>query len=387
MKKLFLCLLALVTVTPSATAQPEIDTATISAAADSFNALFQQVDLNTALQDRYAITADEYQQLDAAWHDLPAPAQAYLMNPQTGWADFASMVLHDLYLQTPWEDHVAKASRYARNDLSLTQSRFRNEITVHRARQTLVDLLQTGTPMVTDGHLTIPASLKAEAEERAGRKAVRRLMAWEHLINEQQHGTEHEKVHAVSAFFARTIRAGSDLGLQDGNDYWQSPIETLLRGRGDCDDFAMAHYVSLRLLGIPAHRLRIAIVRLPDIPGHSVVLYHPPGNEDPLVLDNMISDRLGREWGRITPLRLRMTFDQMELQWGLTEHTLTEFYEGDKERVSSTDPRAFIPAFATALKNAQRLLPEGTATQPAVATLHLPLPGATVAATSLKPSP
>lgn len=30
-----------------------------------------------------------------------------------------------------------------------------------------------------------------------------------------------------------------------GPDYWQTPSETYKRGKGDCDDFAMIHYLAL----------------------------------------------------------------------------------------------------------------------------------------------
>ena len=43
-------------------------------------------------------------------------------------------------------------------------------------------------------------------------------------------------------------------------DYWATPIE-FLRGRGDCEDFAIFKFVSLLDLGFAPDRLRIAIVR------------------------------------------------------------------------------------------------------------------------------
>ncbi|MCB1557167.1 MAG: transglutaminase-like cysteine peptidase, partial [Alphaproteobacteria bacterium] len=43
-------------------------------------------------------------------------------------------------------------------------------------------------------------------------------------------------------------------------DYWATPIEFFTRG-GDCEDFAIAKYVSLRALGVPDERLRVAIVQ------------------------------------------------------------------------------------------------------------------------------
>ncbi|MCB1551178.1 MAG: transglutaminase-like cysteine peptidase, partial [Alphaproteobacteria bacterium] len=44
------------------------------------------------------------------------------------------------------------------------------------------------------------------------------------------------------------------------SDYWETPVEFLTRG-GDCEDFAIAKYVSLRALGVPESLLRIAVVK------------------------------------------------------------------------------------------------------------------------------
>lgn len=39
-------------------------------------------------------------------------------------------------------------------------------------------------------------------------------------------------------------------------EYWASPYETLLKGKGDCDDWGIVMYHLMRLLGVPEHRLR-----------------------------------------------------------------------------------------------------------------------------------
>ncbi|WP_237707120.1 transglutaminase-like cysteine peptidase [Pseudoalteromonas sp. BSi20652] len=41
------------------------------------------------------------------------------------------------------------------------------------------------------------------------------------------------------------------------NDYWTTPLETLGRGLGDCEDYAIAKYISLRALGVIDDKLRL----------------------------------------------------------------------------------------------------------------------------------
>jgi len=70
------------------------------------------------------------------------------------------------------------------------------------------------------------------------------------------------------------------------SDYWETPIEFLTRG-GDCEDFAIAKYASLRALGVPEHLMRIAIVKdmQKGIPHAILIVYTDQG---PMILDNQI---------------------------------------------------------------------------------------------------
>ncbi len=71
-------------------------------------------------------------------------------------------------------------------------------------------------------------------------------------------------------------------------DYWATPVEFFTRG-GDCEDFAIAKYVSMRALGVPEERLRIAIVhdQVKDVPHAVLVVYT---DTDALILDNQTND-------------------------------------------------------------------------------------------------
>ena len=57
------------------------------------------------------------------------------------------------------------------------------------------------------------------------------------------------------------IKPMSDLAQYGEIDVWSSPLATLTRGAGDCEDYAIAKFVALRLSGIPADDLRIVIMR------------------------------------------------------------------------------------------------------------------------------
>lgn len=70
------------------------------------------------------------------------------------------------------------------------------------------------------------------------------------------------------------------------SDYWETPIEFLTRG-GDCEDFAIAKYTSLRALGVSDSSMRIAIVKdMQKRIAHAILIVYTENG--PMVLDNQI---------------------------------------------------------------------------------------------------
>jgi predicted transglutaminase-like cysteine proteinase len=57
------------------------------------------------------------------------------------------------------------------------------------------------------------------------------------------------------------IRPASDLVQYGSIDVWSSPLATFAQGAGDCEDYAIAKLVALRLSGIAAEDLRLVILR------------------------------------------------------------------------------------------------------------------------------
>lgn len=371
MKKLWIYIWLTGILANSLGAQPEIKTALNTFTVAEFNTLLRDFDLNASTQNGYSITETEYARLQEAWNSLPMTDRIHLMNSKNGWQDFAKMLLVDLLMATPWENHVKKAARYGAIAISITVGRYKNSITLKEARKTLVDLLQEGPRMFVHGRLVITDRIKTQAKERAGGKALKRLNKWEALINNHQNDSDFKKLQVVNDFFQRYIEETADWGEAKGNDYWQSPIETLVRGKGDCDDFAMAKYVSLRLLGIPAEQLRIGLVEHPDLGGHGVLLFYPANDNNPWVLDNLRSDLLGASMGSILRLSVRTRFDKMKPLWGLNENALTRYDENLNEILTHKNPYDEFPAFRTALANSRKLLPLDDVKPPAYAgTIH-----------------
>jgi predicted transglutaminase-like cysteine proteinase len=57
------------------------------------------------------------------------------------------------------------------------------------------------------------------------------------------------------------IRPKGDFEQYGAVDIWSSPLATLTRGAGDCEDYAIAKFIALQRAGIPPGDLRIVIMR------------------------------------------------------------------------------------------------------------------------------
>ena len=116
-----------------------------------------------------------------------------------------------------------------------------------------------------------------------------RLEEWQRLLHEQAGASEAEQLKAVNRFFNLRLRFRDDIELWRAADYWATPVEALHRGAGDCEDFAIAKYFSLRQLGVPSEKLRITYVKAVRLnQAHMVLTYYPQASATPLVLDNLI---------------------------------------------------------------------------------------------------
>ncbi len=93
---------------------------------------------------------------------------------------------------------------------------------------------------------------------------------WLALLRGLEHASRWQQVEEVNRFVNRAVyRADIDnYGLRD---YWATPLEFLARS-GDCEDYAITKYQSLRRLGVAAEDLRLVVVHdmIRDLP-HAVL--------------------------------------------------------------------------------------------------------------------
>lgn len=123
-----------------------------------------------------------------------------------------------------------------------------------------------------------------------GERAGKRVTAWRNIVNDNASQDIDTKLQEVNNFFNQLIFI-DDIKLWGKEDFWATPLEFLGVGAGDCEDFSIAKYFSLRELGVADNKLRLVYVKALELNQfHMVVAYYPTPSSVPLLLDNLDGD-------------------------------------------------------------------------------------------------
>ncbi|MNY84492.1 hypothetical protein D3C78_06470 [compost metagenome] len=135
-----------------------------------------------------------------------------------------------------------------------------------------------------------------EMRSRYGEAGLRRLQEWLNMLRAQTGLSVAQQVQAVNAFWNQQLMASEDMLIWKEADYWATPLESLGKGAGDCEDFVIGKFFSLTHLGVPPQQMRLIYVRA-RIGGmgstqsiaHMVLGFYATPQSDPQVLDNLVS--------------------------------------------------------------------------------------------------
>ena len=134
---------------------------------------------------------------------------------------------------------------------------------------------------------------QALALERYGVRASETIAAWRRLMVDSRSLPDGDKLSKVNTFFNRQMLFEDDMVVWGQADYWATPLEFMGRGAGDCEDFVIAKYITLQMLGMGTERLRLIYVRAKigstASVAHMVLGFYPQPTQEPLILDNLIS--------------------------------------------------------------------------------------------------
>jgi predicted transglutaminase-like cysteine proteinase len=102
-----------------------------------------------------------------------------------------------------------------------------------------------------------------------------------------------EKLQTINTSVNRSIAYVADRALYGKVDYWAEPSETLSRGKGDCEDFAILKMAALHEAGIPTSSMSLVVLR--DRKRgffHAVLAVSTTGGD--FILD-ILNDRVSRD--------------------------------------------------------------------------------------------
>ena len=153
----------------------------------------------------------------------------------------------------------------------------------------LIWWLPFSVPLLAE--LLISEALLQRIENEYDSEARQRVEAWQILMQENKDLSEREKLAVVNDFFNSNVLFVDDIFLWNKEDYWATPIEMLSLGAGDCEDYSIAKYFTLKQLGVDEDKLRITYVKAIDLnQAHMVLTYFENKRAIPLVLDNLINE-------------------------------------------------------------------------------------------------
>lgn len=143
------------------------------------------------------------------------------------------------------------------------------------------------------------AALRATALKQSMTDSSSVIEKWQSLLETISSLPEKEQLIEVNHFFHRHVNYREDINVWEESDYWATPLQTLTRGQGDCEDYSIGKYVSLLQIGVPNERLRLIYVRA-RIGGpssnisrpHMVLAYYESPDDEPLILDSLTRDVL-----------------------------------------------------------------------------------------------
>lgn len=139
--------------------------------------------------------------------------------------------------------------------------------------------------------------LLSSLTQRWGSAPTAKFNAWRAMVQAGTTSSDLDRIKRVNSFFNQQLQFAEDSLVWSQPDYWATPIESIGRGAGDCEDFSIAKYFSLLQTGVAPDKLRLIYVRAktggaegaPTL-AHMVLAYYAQPDAEPLILDNLIPD-------------------------------------------------------------------------------------------------
>ncbi len=161
----------------------------------------------------------------------------------------------------------------------------------------------------------------------AADKTMKRIpthQAYKDLLRTAKGMPDSEALDSVNRFFNTRIRYAADLKSWGKPEYWATPEEVLDRGQGDCEDFAIAKFFTLKWIGVEEDLLNLVYCRIAPGDRPHVVVGYLADADSPLILDSGADE--------IAPASER---SDLSLILGFNSRGLWVFRDGIRHKVST----------------------------------------------------
>lgn len=142
------------------------------------------------------------------------------------------------------------------------------------------------SPVVDASYKITPPSFVDKIEKEYGIFAKRRALALVETMNEAKDLDDMGKMEKVNDFF-NDFPYESDEKIWGVSDYWGTRLEFIGKGKGDCEDYVIAKYFTLKELGVQTSKLFMTYAKSLTLKtSHVVLSYYKTEHSIPLIMDN-----------------------------------------------------------------------------------------------------
>ncbi|HIF9337757.1 TPA: transglutaminase-like cysteine peptidase [Photobacterium damselae] len=167
-----------------------------------------------------------------------------------------------------------------------------------------------------------------------GSASMTRLQGVNDMIKKNLHHSDLTKLEVVNSYYNQNYRYLSDNSLWGQTDYWASAQEFIGANAGDCEDFAIAKYQTLRKMGVKDSKLRLVYVDALQLnQTHMVLAYYKTPRAIPLVLDSL--NHQIKPASERHDLKAIYSFNAHSLWLNNYKHTHNDHFVGNSSRLSA----------------------------------------------------
>jgi predicted transglutaminase-like cysteine proteinase len=150
-------------------------------------------------------------------------------------------------------------------------------------------VLLIGIPAAMALAVAVP-DLREAARQQWGVETEQTVIEWQSMIEAARFAPLPERLERANRFFNERVEWVEDPQAWGSEDYWATPLESMGNQRGDCEDFAIAKYITLLTMGVDPDSLRLIYVKAKRsglTRAHMVLAWYESPTQPPLILDNI----------------------------------------------------------------------------------------------------